>query len=48
MLFKKNTHCGSYVEFILSRNTYTKELVKEFRKDFMKEISSELRTMIKS
>jgi len=35
-------------EFIMTRNAYTKELVKEFRKDFMKEISSELRTLIRS
>ncbi len=34
--------------FIITRNTYTKELVKSFRKDFMKEISSELRTLIRS
>ena len=32
----------------MTRNAYTKELVKEFRKDFMKEISSELRTLIRS
>ncbi len=35
-------------DFIITRNTYTKELVKSFRKDFMKEISSELRTLIRS
>ena len=35
-------------DFIITRNTYTKELVKSFRKDFMKEISSELGTLIRS
>jgi len=35
-------------DFIITRNTYTKELIKSFRKDFMKEISSELRTLIRS
>lgn len=35
-------------DFIITRNTYTKELVKGFRKDFMQEISSELRTLVRS
>ena len=35
-------------DFIITRNTFTKELVKDFRKDFMKEISSELRTLVRS
>ena len=35
-------------DFIQTRDTYTKELAKDFRKAFMKEISSELRTLIRS
>jgi len=35
-------------DFIITRNTFTKELVKSFRKDFMQEISSELRTLARS
>ena len=35
-------------DFIITRNTFTGELVKGFRKDFMKEISSELRTLVRS
>ena len=35
-------------DFIITRNTFNKDLVKYFRKNFMQEISSELRTLVRS